>query len=244
MEENARLKSTVARLEASPRGVLRVTATSLTLLLLGESVAALQSQYPEVRVSLRQRDALGAAEDLVYDRADIGIGGSGMIGKADVVTRPLSPLKYSVIVPRTLLSWSGDSPTIQDLATVPLLAYPENYPERRLMDKAFSRAGLTPDIAVTGDTAFLLACAAAGIGVAVICGASYSFIENNMRISICDGSSLFDDAQTWLGVRRGKLLRNFEAWFCRYLGPELDVESFQKDILTRDPGRWESEFSI
>lgn len=244
MEENARLKTLVARFEASPRGVLHITATPLTLPLLGCHLALLRTLYPGIHISFRQRDALETAEDLIYDRADIGIGERGMVGKADVVARPLSPLRYSIVALRSLLPQSEAAPTITDLAKLPLLCYPENSPERHSVDRGFAQVGLTPSVVLTGDTAFLLACAEAGAGVAVVCGPIRDSTENTTRLPIFDGSGMFGDIQVWLAVRRGKLLRNVEVQLCRYLDPDLDVELYQKEILTRDAERWEPEFTI
>ena len=244
MEESARLKSIVARFGAKPCGVLRITATSFVLPLLGSHLAALREQYPGVRCALRQRDALETADALIYDRADIGIGGRGLLGKADVVARPLPPLRYSIVAPKNLLAPSSAPPTLEELAALPLLSYPEGSAERQQVDAAFAQAGLAPNVALTGDTAFLLSCAEAGMGPAIVCGPARGVMEHNRQLAVFDGSHLFEDSRAWLAVRRGKLLRNFEAQFCRGLLPAIDLEAFQRDILSRSAREWETEFVI
>ena len=244
MEENARLKSLAARFEANPCGVLRIAATSFVLPVLGRHLTTLRAQYPGVRFSFQQREALETADALIYDRTDIGIGGRGVLGKADIIARPLPPLRYSVIAPKSFLSQSPGSPTLEELATLPLLSYPEGSAERQQVDAAFVRAGLAPNVVLTGDTAFLLSCAEAGMGLALICGPMNDVMENNPRLSVFEGSSMFEDSRAWLAVRRGKLLRDFEAQFCRSMLPEIDMELFQRDILSRNAREWEPEFAI
>jgi len=97
---------------------------------------------------------------------------------------------------------------------------------------------------LTGDTALLLACAEAGMGVAVICGPPGEVMEHTRRLTVFEGSGMFEDSRAWLAVRRGKVLRNFEAQFCRGLLPEIDLESFQREILSRNAREWEPEFAI
>ena len=82
------------------------------------------------------------------------------------------------------------------------------------------------------------------MGVAVVCGLSKSAVEKHWGVGVHDASTLFEDIPLWMAVRRGKLLREFEAHFCCALAPDLDFESFQQDVLSRDSGRWEPEFII
>jgi LysR family cys regulon transcriptional activator len=224
--------------------VLRIAATAFTLPFLGQSLALLREQYPEVHVALRQRDALETAEALLYDRADIGIGGRGMLGKADIIARPLPSLRFSIAAAQSLAARLSVPPILEELAAFPLLGYAEGSPERQQVDAAFERSGLRPDVALTGDTAFLLSCAETGMGVAVVCGPLRAITQHSPQLAVFDGAELFEDARAWLAVRRGKLLRDFEARLCRSLLPGLDLESFQKDALSRDGKGWEPEFVI
>jgi len=242
MEESARLKSLVARLEARPCGVLRIAAASCALPLMGQRLAELRTEYPEVRFALRQCDAPAAADALIFDRADIGIGGRGMLGKADVVARPLPALPFSIVVPKSLRAQTAVAPTLEELAAVPLLSYPDDAAERQLVDAAFARAGLAPEMLLTGDATFLIRCAEAGMGAAIVCGSPDR--EQVPQCVVFDGSGWFESSRLWLAARRGKLLREFEARFCRSLLPDLDMEQFQREILSRNAREWEPEFAI
>jgi DNA-binding transcriptional LysR family regulator len=249
--------------------VLRIAATAFVLPLLGGHLARSRERYPEVRFSLRLRDALEAADELIYDRADIGIGGRGMLGKAEIIARPLPPLRYSLAAREHFFARSAAAsglnparmqgapggtaprletapPTLEELAALPLLSYPEGSAERQQVDAAFEQAGLSPEVVLTGDTALLLACAAAGMGIAVVCGlpegGAVEHGEYGRDFTVVSGSHLFADARAWLAVRRGKLLRDFEARFCRDLLPGMDIVVFQREILARSAR--EPEFVI
>ena len=52
IEDRARLKSIVARFEANPCGVLRITAAAVVFPILSRHLALLREQYPQVRCSL------------------------------------------------------------------------------------------------------------------------------------------------------------------------------------------------
>ncbi|MDR1777614.1 MAG: LysR family transcriptional regulator [Desulfovibrio sp.] len=244
LEESTRLKSVASRFEASPRGKLRITATMFALPFLSVPLARLREQYPEVRFALRQREADDVAGDLIHDRADIGFGGREILGKANVVARPCPSLRYVLAWSKNLFPHIPTPPTLADMTALPMLSYPEGFLERRQVDAAFEQAGLPTKVILTGDTSFLLSCAELGMGIAVVCGPGKDEIERRWRLTAFEGTSLFEDARIWLAVRRGKLLRDFEAAFCRNILPDFDLKSFQRETLARDVEKWEPEFSI
>ncbi|MDR1125716.1 MAG: LysR family transcriptional regulator [Deltaproteobacteria bacterium] len=244
MEESSRLKSLVVRFEANPRGVLRIAATSPALPLLSNALAGLRASYPEVRSVVRQCGADEVAEALVHNRADIGIGGRGMLGKAGVIARACPKLRFVIAGLREFFATAPAPPDLERLAALPLLCYPENYVEQQQVEAAFRRAGLQPAPVLTGDADFLLSCAQAGLGVAIVCASCQGIAEKAKELTAYDAGSLFEDVSMWLALRRGKLPRDFEACVCRALIPGLDMEAFQKDILAREVGKWEREFAV
>ena len=80
------------------------------------------------------------------------------------------------------------------------------------------------------------------MGLAVVCGLANGVMENTKRLRVFEGAGLFEDSRAWLAVRRGKLLRDFEAQFCRDASPGIDLETFQREILSRSAR--EPEFAI
>ena len=244
MEENSRLKSIVSRFEANPHGVLRIASTAFAIPLLSAALAELRAAYPETRLTIRQYEAAGVAQALIHDQADIGIGGEGILGKVDIISRPCLKSRFVLAGLPRFFHHSPSTPSLKSLSTIALLSYPEGSSVRRPVDTAFRNAGIRPMIVLTGDTILLLSCAEAGMGVAVVCGPSKSVVEKHWGVVAHDASALFEDIPLWLAVRRGKLLREFEAHFCGALAPDLDFQSFQQDVLSRDTERWEPEFII
>jgi DNA-binding transcriptional LysR family regulator len=223
---------------------LRIAVTSFASSLLPDVLARLREQYPEVLVEIRLQQAAVVAESLVHDRADIGLGGAGMLGRGDVIVRPCALLRYAVAVARSLVPAGAGSLCLEDLASLPILTYPEGSGERQNVSAAFSRVGLRPKIVVAGETDVLLACAEAGMGAAIVCGHRQEAVAGNRQLADFDGSRFFDDVPLWIGIRRGKLLRDFESRCIQILLPDLDLAAFQQEVLTRDVGKWEPEFSI
>lgn len=244
MEEHSRLKSLVARYEANPRGALRIAVTPFALPLLPGVIRSLRFSYPEVRVSVIQLDATEVAEALLHDRADIGMGGRGMLGKKEIISRSCPQLPFVIVGHERFFPAGSAMPSLEDLVNLPLLGYPDNSAEQQIIERAFRQAGLTATTILNGDTGFLLECAKSALGVAILCGQEATALEKTAGILAYEAGKLFAGAPLWLAVRRGKLVRDFEVCFFRELISDLDIPTFQKEILSRDMGNWEPEFAI
>jgi Transcriptional regulator len=244
MEEHSHLKSLVARYEADPRGALRLAVTPFALPLLPKAIASIRFLYPEIRIMVFQLGSAEVAEALIHDRADIGLGGRGMLGKKGIISRSCTPLQFVLVGHEQFFPKGSVVPSLEELGSVPLLGYPDNSAEQQIIERAFRQAGLTPTTVLTGDTDFLLACAKSALGVAIICGQNVATIGKTANIIALEAEDLFDSAPLWLAVRRGKLARDVEACLFRELIPDLDMPSFQKEIFSRDVENWEPEFTI
>jgi LysR family cys regulon transcriptional activator len=159
----------------------------------------------------------------------------------DVATFPCFLLPYAVLVPVKSSPAGQEKITLQTLSARPLLTHRAGTEERTLVDNAFAAAGLKPNIILTADSPCLIRCAAMGRGTAIVCHDG-PIREKNLRVFKAE--KLFGSATYFLGVRRGKLFRDFELQFVQSLLPGMHVEAVRQEAFSRMPAPYVPRYSI
>jgi len=86
---------------------------------------------------------------------------------------------------------------------------------------AFAKAGLTPNIAITArDADVIQTYVRLGLGVGLV--AHMAVDENDKDLVAIDARHLFAAHLTWIGFRKGTLLRKYMYDFAQLLAPHLD----------------------
>src|SRR5262249_14161357 len=89
------------------------------------------------------------------------------------------------------------------------------------LHEAFAKAGLTPNIAITArDADVIETYVRLGLGVGIV--AHMAIAERAPGLVAIDASHLFAAHTTWIGFRRGTLLRKYMYDFAQLLAPHLD----------------------
>ncbi|KLN62569.1 hypothetical protein WH96_03610 [Kiloniella spongiae] len=115
-----KLHEELKNLDESLTGPLRITAP----LAIGQSLVApivfeLQSQYPELNISLKLSDQLA---DLVKDRIDLAVR-VGSLGKFDAMARKIGDLQLLLVASPDFLNRYGRPHRPEDLAEIPMIQY-------------------------------------------------------------------------------------------------------------------------
>jgi LysR family cys regulon transcriptional activator len=233
-----------ARFEKSAAGTLRLAVIAAGSARMPRILASFHSRYPEVRVVVRQQESPAIVSALLHDEADIGIAGEQLRGARELVGFPCAFMKYRLLIPAGHPLAREARPSLGALAAWPLLTYRAETEERLHVDNAFSGAGITPDIAVTGNAAFLAGCVRLGLGIAIVCGEEEEGLKSAKDIHVRDASRLFGGMSFWVGLRRGKLLSEFERQYLQLLLPDLEPELIQQAALARDSAPFVPSFAI
>src|SRR5262249_58824211 len=89
------------------------------------------------------------------------------------------------------------------------------------LHEAFSRASLVPNVAITArDADVIQTYVRLGLGVGIV--AHMAVDEHDPDLVAIDASHLFAAHVTWIGFRRGTLLRKYMYEFAQLLAPHLD----------------------
>jgi LysR family cys regulon transcriptional activator len=159
----------------------------------------------------------------------------------DIAAFPCFILQYKVLVPEKPPPTGKKKISLQALSAYSLLTHNAGTEERTIVDNAFAAAGLKPNIILTADGPCLIKCAAMGMGTAVVCHEG-EIREKSLRVY--EAGNLFGSAAFFLGVRRGKLFRDFELQFAHFLLPGLDLETVHKEALSRKPAPYVPGYAI
>src|SRR5260221_6497207 len=100
----------VSSLQATPRGVLRVTAP-VNVAFLGPIVSDYLKRYPDVRIDLF---CTGRSVDLVEERFDLGIR-AGALADSTLIARSLGMVKWFLVATPAYLKKHGRPQTPDDL---------------------------------------------------------------------------------------------------------------------------------
>jgi LysR family transcriptional regulator, cys regulon transcriptional activator len=137
---------------------------------------------------------------------------------------------HAIIVPAGHpLEWKH-SLSLEDIAAYPVITYHDGVTGREKVDKAFAKADLAPDIAMSAlDADVIKVYVELGLGVGIIAGIGFD-PERDARLRMLSGSHLFEASTSRIAVRRGSYLRGYAYRFIELCESKLS-EAMVKSAL-------------
>ena len=229
------LKSVAADLNHDNRGTLAIATThTQARYVLPPVVQAFREHYPEVELHLHQGTSEQIAEMVATDRVQLAIatGSDGLF--PGLVLLPVYRWYRRVIVPKHHPLASVKSLTLKDLVKYPLVTYVFSFAGASSLQNVFAREGLTPKVALTArDSDVIKTYVRLGLGVGIVASVALEAAHDADLVAL-DASHLFPIHTTWIGFRRGTLLRNFAYEFMHLFGPHLTRRLIDLAIGARD----------
>src|SRR5690606_26769069 len=116
------------------------------------------------------------------------------------------------------------------VAEYPVVTYHEGFTGRAVIEEAFKRAGVTPDIVLSAlDADVIKSYVRLGMGVGIVASMAVS-PEGEKGLLSLDGSELFAQNTTRIAVRKGNLLRRYAYHFMELCVPELTEQRILSSI--------------
>lgn len=189
--------------------------------ILPKIVTTFKQQFPKVHLKLHQGSPKEIANMLLEGRADIGLATEILADISDLAAFPLYNWRHSVVVPKVHALTKLKKLTLEKIAEYPIITYHEEFTGRAKVEKAFTDAGLVPDIIMSAlDADVIKSYVELGLGVGIIASIAFSK-ERDQALTLLDGSHLFSENQTRLAIRKGHLLRKYAYRFIEMCSPEL-----------------------
>jgi len=222
LQEAQSIRDLSTELRDEGRGSLSIGTThTQARYVLPQVIRDFRERYPQVRLNLHQGTSEQIAEMVAADRIDCAVatGSEALFG--DLTLLPCYRWHRTVIVPRSHPLARAGRLTFKALAAYPLVTYTFSFSGPSSLHEAFAKAGLTPNIAITArDSDVIKTYVRLGLGVGII--AHMALDEADLDLEAIDATHLFPAHVTWIGFRRGTLLRRYMYDFAQALAPHLD----------------------
>jgi LysR family cys regulon transcriptional activator len=229
------LKAVAADLNQDNRGTLSIATThTQARYVLPPVVQTFRERYPDVELHLHQGTSEQIAEMVATDRVQLAIatGSDGLF--PGLVLLPVYRWHRQVIVPRHHPLASEQKLTLQELAKYPLVTYVFSFSGASSLHTVFAREHLTPSVALTArDSDVIKTYVRLGLGVGIVASVAIE-PQHDADLVVIEASHLFPIHTTWIGFRRGTLLRNFAYEFMQLFGPHLTRRLIDRAIEARD----------
>jgi LysR family cys regulon transcriptional activator len=231
---NIRRLSEEARDEKKGSMTIATTHTQARYVLPG-IVKRFREQYPEVKLHLHQGTSEQIASLAAEDRVDFAIATGSQDLFPGMVLMPCYRWHRDIVVPQDHPLARIEKPTLKDLSRHPVVTYVFSFSGRSSLPALFERARLPLDVALTArDADVIKTYVRLGLGVGIVACMAVSEEEDPDLVAI-DGSHLFPEHLTWLGVRRGRLLRGYMYDFMRLFAPHLTRRLVEQALRAPTP---------
>jgi len=187
-------------------------------------VQSFRLEYPHVTLAIQEASPTHIVELLLTGQADIGIATEALAAESGLTSFDAYTWRHVLVVSRSHPLASVPQPTLEDVASFPIITYDEGLTGRRKIDRAFAEAGLRPEIVLTAlDADVIKTYAELELGVGIIASMAYDERKDSELVRI-SAEHLFEPNTTSLAVRKGAYLRGYAQAFVRMFAPHLSQE--------------------
>ena len=209
-------------LKDESRGSLSIATThTQARYVLPEVIKAFREKYPEVRLHLHQGTSEQIGELAALDRIDFAIatGSQSLFESFSLV--PCYQWHRHLVVPRNHPLAKVKKPTLKQLAAHPIITYVFSFTGPSSLHDIFAKEGLVPNVVLTArDSDVIKTYVRLGLGIGIVASMAVEARDDADLVHI-DTSDLFPAHTTWIGFRRGGLLRKYQLDFIQLFAPHL-----------------------
>ena len=236
LQETQSIRDLATELRDEGRGSLSIGTThTQARYVLPEVIRNFRERYPQVRLNLHQGTSEQIAEMAAQDLIECAIATGSEHLFSDLTLLPCYRWHRVIVVPRDHPLAAVARPTLKQLGSYPIITYTFSFSGPSSLQQAFAKAGLTPDVAITArDADVIKTYVRLGLGAGLVAEMAVDPHEDSDLVAI-DASHLFAAHVTWIGFRRGVLLRKYMYDFIQLLAPHLDRRLVDRAHRLADP---------
>ena len=222
------IKALAADLRREDAGSLSLATThTQARYVLPQVIKRFRDKYPKVRLHLHQGNSEQIADLTASGRVDFAIATGVSPIFMGLVRLPVYRWHRCLIVPHGHPLGEVPKPGFADLAQYPLVTYSFSFSGPSSLVESFAAAGVTPNVALTAwDSDVIKKYVREGLGVGILANIAING-EEDADLKVRDGAHLFPVHTTWVGFRRGVLLRGYMYDFLQMLAPHLNPRLVQ-----------------
>ena len=185
-------------------------------------IALLRRRFPKVRVVMHQGNPEQVARMLIDGLADIGLATESLESFDELITLPWYEWQHVIVVPAEHALAAVERPTLEQLATLPLVSYHSTITGRPRIDQAFAQRRLTPDFVLEAiDSDVIKTYVRLGLGVGIVAEMATRDDADTAGLVMRPAGYLFGSNVARVAFRRGAYLRQFVTAFAELLSDRL-----------------------
>ena len=240
LSEAANIRSYAANERGEHAGrLLLATTHTQARYVLPPVIAAIKREFPQVNVDLQAAGDAEVLQQIAHDNADLAListAGSTPVGGLAV---PLYRWRRVLLVPRDhALATLRRAPTLAELAAHPLISYESSTRADSSMRRAFSAAGVEPQVAMTARDANLIKTyVRAGLGAGLLAEMAVGLREDE-DLRILEAPQQIPECITWAVVPRGRVLRDYALALLHGIAPQLDRRDLRRVLEGNLEAHW------
>jgi len=238
------IKALAADLRKDDAGALSIATThTQARYVLPQVLKRFRDKYPKVRLHLHQGNSEQIADLAASDRIDFAIATGASPIFSGLVRLPCYRWHRCIVVPHGHPLGEVPKPSFAHLAEYPLITYSFSFSGPSSLLDLFAAQGLTPNVALTAwDSDVIKKYVREGLGVGILANVAIDG-EEDSDLKVRDASHLFPVHTTWVGFRRGVLLRGFMYDFLQMLAPHLSPRQVQAAEVNENQEQVDREFA-
>jgi len=235
LEEAENIRRLSADFQDEYRGTMSIATThTQARYVLPPVIKQFRAKYPKVALNLHQGTSEQIADLAALDRVDFSMATGSHELFPSLALMPCFRWHRDIVVPRDHPLAAVAKPTLKQISEYPIVSYVFSFTGRSSLSELFERQGLKLEVALTArDADVIKTYVRLGLGVGIIASMAYEDADDRDLVAI-DGSHLFPESVTWIGVRRGRLLRGYMYEFIRLVAPHLTRKLVDQSLRARD----------
>jgi LysR family cys regulon transcriptional activator len=243
IEEVENIRRLSADVQNEQRGSMSIATThTQARYVLPDVIKRFRSIYPEVELHLHQGTSEQIADLAAGDRIDFSIATGSHELFPSLALLPCYRWNLDVVVPTSHPLAGVSQPTLEEISAYPIVTYVFSLRGRSSLADHFGRAGLKMKVVLTArDSDVIKTYVRLGLGIGIVACMARSEDEDRDLVAI-DGSRLFPQYISWIGVRRGRLLRGYMYEFMRLFAPHLKRRVVDQALRARHAAAVEAIF--
>ena len=236
LEEAENIRRLSADFQDENKGTMSIATThTQARYVLPPVIKQFRARYPNVALHLHQGTSEQIADLAAADRVDFSIATGSHELFPSLALMPCFRWHRDIVVPRDHPLASVPKPTLKQVSEYPIVSYVFSFTGRSSLSELFEREGLKLDVTLTArDADVIKTYVRLGLGVGIVASMAYEDEDDRDLVAI-DGAHLFPESVTWIGVRRGRLLRGYMYEFIRLVAPHLTRKLVDHALRARDP---------
>lgn len=191
-------------------------------------------RYPGVRLTIQQGTPVQIAEMAASGGVDCCIATESMDLFEELVMLPCYRWNRCILVPCDHPLREEQPLTLEAVAEYPIITYVFGFTGRSKLDKAFAKAGVTPNVMLTAaDADVIKTYVRQGLGVGIVAKMAY---DARIDTDLCalDAGHLFESSVTKFGLRRDSILPGYLYDFIELFAPHLSREQVDRAMSARN----------